>query len=414
MAEPRCGIPDDVHPEVKKRKKRQASKTLKIAFQTWSRVIPKHFKFTIENPDIAIKFARGIHGDGYYNGFDGRGMTLAHAFRPGTVPLAGDTHFDDDEEWCREGRGNATNPDLLAVAIHEFGHAIGLDHSADYDSVMSAFFSTSKTELTYSDIRAAQTIYGSKRVYVPPPQDNSVTRTTSNIPGNNTAQTPRSRHRPTTTTQSPTNNRRRNTTPKPWFRFRPRTTTDSPTPTLKKLSPCQGVDATFLGNDGYVSVIVNDTLFQADRRSGTRKSLALRSIYPNAPIPVGAATYVKGRLYLFKDNYVWRYTKYKLDYGFPKKVLTHENGEYPRAAKTKFWEWSIWHDNVIGRRQYDITQFWKGVPSSPDAAVTWSDQAIYFVKNDMYYKVSQRTRRLSRRFPKHMPAPWMRGICEKK
>ncbi|XP_069141052.1 matrix metalloproteinase-14-like [Argopecten irradians] len=428
MAEPRCGIPDDVHPDLQRRRKRQTSygpgwkqniitwrpvkfsqkmprykqwKTFKTAFMIWSRVIPRYFKFTIDNPDIVIKFARGIHGDGYYNGFDGRGMTLAHAFRPGPQPLSGDTHFDDDEDWSRDGRGNMTNPDLLAVAIHEFGHAIGLDHSAEYNSVMSAFFSARRTELTQKDIFAVQSIYGSKPI--PPVRRNVVTRTSN---------------RPTisSTTRSRPN-------------YRPDTTTAAPRPTLNKLSSCQDVDATFIGNDGFISIIVNDTLFQADRRSGNRKSLALRSVYPDAPIPVGAATYFKGRTYLFKDSYVWRYTKQKLDYGFPKKVLTHENGESPRAAvsikgyrnrriylfgKTKFWEWSVWHDDVIGRRQYDINKFWKGVPDSPDAAVTWADQAIYFLKDDMYYKVSQRTRRLSRRFPQRMPAPWMRDVCDRK
>ncbi|XP_021361148.1 matrix metalloproteinase-24-like [Mizuhopecten yessoensis] len=393
MAEPRCGIPDDVHPEVKKRKKRQASygrgwrqkvitwrptsysrklpiykqwKTLKIAFQTWAQVIPRHFKYTTENPDIVIKFARGIHGDGYYNGFDGRGMTLAHAFRPGKHPMSGDTHFDDDEDWSRNGTGTATSPDLLAVATHEFGHAIGLDHSADYTSIMSPFFSASRTELTQSDIRAAQTIYGSKVIHVPPPRRrNSVTRTTSNNPGYSTTPKPRQRYitkMPTTTT---TDNPRQNTIPQRRTRYRPRTAPDIPKSTLKKLSQCQGVDAMFMGQDGYVSVIANETLFQADRRSGSYQSFALRSIYPNAPLP-----------------------------------------------KTKFWEWSLWNDDVIGRKQHNIKQFWKGVPSSPDAAVTWTDQAIYFVKNNMYYKVSQRTRRLSRRYPKRMPAPWMRDLCE--
>ncbi|XP_060078601.1 matrix metalloproteinase-24-like [Ylistrum balloti] len=397
MEEPRCGLPDDVHPVVNSRKKRQTSygrgwkqnvitwrtisysrkmpiykqwKTFRIAFQTWARVIPKRFKFSLENPDILIKFARGIHGDGYYNGFDGKGMTLAHAFRPGNQPLSGDTHFDDDEDWSQEGKGNSTHPDLLAVATHEFGHAIGLEHSADYDSIMSPFFAASRTELTESDIRAAQTIYGSK----PRIQPNSVTIKNTNI-------------------------LTENTTPKPWYRNIPRTTTDSPRrPRLTKLPHCQDVDATFIGSDGYVSVIANDTLFQSDRKSGSRRSSALRSIYPHAPIPVGAATYLKGRLYLFKGSHVWRYTKHRLDYGFPKKISTHEKGEYPRAAikmegyrsrriylfgKTKFWEWSIHNDDVIGRKQYDITQFWKGVPNSPNTAITWTDKAIYFVKNDM-------------------------------
>lgn len=61
--------------------------------------------------------------------FDGRGNVLAHAF----YPKSGQLHFDDDE-YFTDGTHIGTN--LLAVAIHEIGHTMGLAHSTDINSIM--------------------------------------------------------------------------------------------------------------------------------------------------------------------------------------------------------------------------------------------------------------------------------------
>lgn len=73
-------------------------------------------------------FAKQKHGDGY--DFDGPGNVLAHAFYPGTL-RGGDAHFDEEEPWHLDDRTiESHRTSLKNVAIHEFGHSLGLGHSS--------------------------------------------------------------------------------------------------------------------------------------------------------------------------------------------------------------------------------------------------------------------------------------------
>jgi len=83
------------------------------------------------------------------------GGVLAHAF----YPKSGETHFDDEEQWVdRQSDGI----DLMTVAAHELGHALGLGHSEVPGALMAPYYQgyDPNFSLPDDDRRAIQSLYG--------------------------------------------------------------------------------------------------------------------------------------------------------------------------------------------------------------------------------------------------------------
>jgi predicted Zn-dependent protease len=142
----------------------QRETIIQAAFQRWAAVSSLSF-IQVSSPssaDIKIKWVTGDHGDDYP--LNAASDTLAHAFYPPPLggDYAGEVHFNDHYTWITEGSSNGYY--LLHTAIHEIGHALGIEHTNVSGSIMWPNY-TGQATLGGDDILAVCNLYGAAPIY---------------------------------------------------------------------------------------------------------------------------------------------------------------------------------------------------------------------------------------------------------
>lgn len=153
------------------------------ALNTWAAVTNLSFSevSSAAQADMVIGFGRQAHCELYQLigtacdtdpniAFDGPGQVLAHCYFPGYGTISGDAHFDEDETYV-QGYSSGNTVDLLSVAVHEFGHGLGLEHSDDRNAIMYYRYNPDRTNaaLGQDDIQGIQELYGASGGTPPPP-----------------------------------------------------------------------------------------------------------------------------------------------------------------------------------------------------------------------------------------------------
>ncbi|GJQ71260.1 hypothetical protein Trydic_g10999 [Trypoxylus dichotomus] len=430
MSAPRCGVPDIQY----KRSKRYAigskgwgrrnisyfianwphtvgehktKKDIKLALTTWGKYGRLRFE-ELDGPhaDIVVAFAREYHGDSFP--FDGQGSILAHAFFPREYQhLAGDVHFDADENWTAEPSDEGIY--FYGVALHELGHSLGLAHSTATSSIMFPYYRADNSDLNldYDDILGIYELYirggpADEYPYVPEIDDD---RWSSTIKPVDRYTTPSSL--PITEINNVTivyegdvetidDNRTDITT--------------FSTPTIDSFHPpdiCEG-------NFDAAAVLREELFIFKDKYVWRLKEKNV--IEKNYPVPIKQMfaklpSYVKridaayerpdGMIILFAGPEVWVYDGYEFiensprplsAYGLPHSLdkidavhIWDKNGKTYLYKGDYFWRYNETSKAMDPGYPMDMSR-WRGVPSYLDAAITWKDGVTYFFKGKEFWK----------------------------
>uniref|UniRef100_A0A8C1Z8I3 Matrix metallopeptidase 15a n=1 Tax=Cyprinus carpio TaxID=7962 RepID=A0A8C1Z8I3_CYPCA len=418
MKRPRCGVPDHFEESTEggTRRKRyaltghkwdqdkltysiqnhspkvgqeQTYEAIRKAFQVWEKVTPLRFeevpyheiKNGSEGPDIILLFASGYHGD--MSLFDGEGGSLAHAFFPGPG-MGGDTHFDIDEPWTLNQR-ESSGVDLFLVAVHELGHALGLEHSNNPSAIMAPFYQWMDTDsftLTEDDIN------GIHQIYVAQPK------------------TTRASLRPTKPWVPPVHPTRRSHRPQPTAR------SDQDAPDI-----CEGNFDTVTMLRGEMFVFKGRWFWRVRRnRVLDNYPMPISFFWMGLPEDIDAA-YERhdGKFVFFKGSKYWLFREADVEPGYPQDLFRYGQGMPDRVDTAVWWEPSGYTYFFRGDRYWRFSEesravdkdypkpvsVWGSIPGSLKGAFISDDGAYtYFYKDTKYWRFDNKRMKVDAGYPR--------------
>ena len=408
--------------------KATVDKIIRQAFDLWEDVT--NLKFTEKKSGkvhIQIRFEKGAHGDDA--DFDGPGGYRAHAFFPG---YGGDAHFDDDENWTEDSSG----VQLLLIATHELGHALGLGHSNDPNALMAPSHKEWKGPVkpNKDDIKAIQALYGAPGEERPEKGDPALGRGSGpNVPGfpgigqqpgggrpgfrpglggpggfvpggpGFVPGDPFHDHRNPDPFQPPFQQaqppprppptRRPRTTKRPTRRTTRRTTTQS----TYDYDYYEGeYDSEFLEDADEVIENTISAFTPNDRNKDLCKDGKVDT----------TLTMKDGGTYVFRRSKYWKLTDTGVARGYPRQIsddweglpnnldaaFSWKNGKTYFLKGSRYWRYSPDNFGKLDRGfPKDISKGFEGIPNNIDAAFVWAkNDKIYFFKGSNYWKFDPR------------------------
>ncbi|XP_071771027.1 matrix metalloproteinase-15-like [Centroberyx gerrardi] len=399
---------------------------IRKAFDVWRRVTPLTFE---EKPaennnssqgalaDILLLFASGFHGD--MSLFDGEGGSLAHAYYPGPG-MGGDTHFDADEPWTLDNQDPA-GIDLFLVAVHELGHALGLEHSDNPSAIMAPFYQwihTHNFTLHEDDVKGIQYIYGPPLATDAPPTSAADPAPDDEPDGESPASPPSPpEHEPTL--PSPTDPPPEPPSPSD---AGPEPPEPSPSPTLPwpPLRPGPTPAPTDPQPEPVTPSVREDAPSPPPPPPPRPPAPPRPPKRPDHQPPdicdgdFDTVTMLRGEMFVFKGRWFWRVRRNRVLDNYPMPISVfwiglpsdidaayeRHDGKFVFFKDDRYWVFR--EADVVPGYPQPLHEYGQGVPADRiDAAVWWEPNGYtYFFRGDRYWRYNEETRTTDPDFPK--------------